>query len=193
MKNTRNNDILATVISKYVIASEDIYPLSAESLVFFFCRLCETEITEKELTYGLVSFGFHRMTDCGCTKFRIKFRRDIRIGVLFDYYDTSTCQSEFRKCLIQNAQHNTSCRMKTFCKYVIHQPELCEPDIDDNEVMDYIQWLCRHTPSPKSTFAAVVLYQLSSIKNDHTYFISPEQMQFIRENPDLKLNINICK
>jgi hypothetical protein len=191
--NDTKNDILASVIGKYVVASKDLYPLSSESLVIFFYNLCKIKITEQELIDCFIRFGYQPHIEGGCTKFKIKFIRDIHSNELIDYYDVSMCQSNFLKFLIYNALYNTSCRMKTFCNYIIRQPELCDPNVDDDSVIEYLQWLCRHTPSPKSTFAAVTLYQLSSIRHNNVYHISADQMQFIRENPDLKLNLKICK
>lgn len=181
------------MINKYVESSPKPFQLSLESLVWFFSRFCDEEITENELADTLMAMSY-QVCQRGCDIFfYIKFIRDIRTEGLFDYYDTSECDSYLLKTLIYNAVNNEDTRMRQFCDYAIHQAELCSTNVNDNDIIDYLQWMSRHSPSPKSTLAAVTLSQLSMYHENMIMNLSPDQLQFIRENPDLKLDTKICK
>jgi hypothetical protein len=192
MKNAKH-DILTSIISKYVLPAKKLHPLTAESMIWHFSRLCDEEISETRLIEAFISMNYLPIGDQYSPKFKIRFIRDKHVDGLFDYYDTSTCQSELLQHLIQNACDNSDMRIRSFCDYAIHQSELCDEEVTDNDVIDYLQWLTRHAPSPKSTLAAVSLYQLSQTNHDIVMNLTPDQLQFIRENPHLQLNTKICK
>ena len=116
--------------------------------------------------------------------FKIRFVRDIHTRGLFSYYDTSLCKSNILKRIIRNAKDNTERRVRDFCWYVNTSPDICTIDISDDEITEYIMWLSKHTSSPRSTMAALLLFYLDI---RFANILSPDQLQFIRENPNLKI------
>lgn len=181
------------MIDRYVRPSTSLFPLSAESLLWFFERLYGNELKETELVDAFNSRQYKAYGKRESPQFKIKFIRDKHVDGLFDYYDSSDCQSQQLKCLIDNARSNNNLRIKEFCDFAIHQTELCDENLTDKDVIDYLQWMSRHTPSPSSTLAAVILYQMSLYDDSIMMSLSSDQLQFIRENPDLQLKIRQCK
>ena len=181
------------MIDRYVRPSTTLFPLSAESLLWFFECLCGNDLKETELVDAFISRQYKAYGKRYSPQFKIRFIRDKHVDGLFDYYDSSDCQSQQLRCLIDNARSNNNLRIKEFCDFAIHQTELCDENLTDKDVIDYLQWMSRHTPSPSSTLAAVILYQMSLYDDSIMTSLSSDQIQFIRENPDLQLKIRQCK
>lgn len=185
-----------------MIPAKALFPLCAESLSVNMSRILSCPLSEDLLIAVLrdASYSPYRNKSSLWTeydnvspRFKVRFVRDARTAGLFDYYDETLCSSLFLKCLIRNALENDNSRMRSFCDFAVHQPELCESGISNGDVIEYLQWLSSHTPSPKSTMAAVAIYYLAKEYESDIFHInkrlSPDQLQFIRENPDLKLII----
>ena len=192
MKDTKH-DILTSLIDRYVRPSATLFPLSAESMLWFFERLYGDELKETEQIDAFIARDYKAYGKRESPQFKIRFIRDKHVDGLFDYYDSSNCQSQHLKSLIFNARDNNNPRIKEFCDFAIHQTELCDENLTDKDVIDYLQWMARHTPSPSSTLAAVILYQMSLYDDSIIMNLSPDQLQFIRENPELQLNTRQCK
>jgi hypothetical protein len=151
-----------------------------DTMAMLLSQLFNTFFNAEETDNALKRMGYAKDQD-GFRKF--KFVRDYRVSGLFDVYDEQLTESNHLRCLIHNAQYNEDERMRNFCDYVIRQKEMCETNITDDDVIEYLLWLARHTPSPRSTFAATSLYHLINVEGN----LTADQMQFVRENPHLAL------
>lgn len=199
MENTVTESQYA-VIDRYIIPADSIFPLCSESLLFFFKRITGSVITEAELIECLANLGYSPLLRNGKpwsgagvpAWFRLRFVRDDATRGLFDYLDSSLCGSHCLSFVISNATLNRDKRMRDFCQSIVRTPNLCHRDVTDADVTEYLRWVSRHAPSSKSAFAATLLYYMS---DDHEWIdhnLSPEQLQFIRENPNLKLTTTPC-
>lgn len=184
---------LDEILDRYVIPAKQLFPLSAESLTHHLCTIANGNISEEDLIYSFSNIGYQpyiskdMIWNNGCPGpvwFKIRFVRDIHTRGLFSYYDTSICKSNILKRIIRNAKDNPERRIREFCWYVNTSPDICTVDVSDDEIIDYIMWLSKHTSSPRSTMAALLLFYLDI---RFANIISPDQLQFIRENPNLKI------
>lgn len=171
---------LEDIITRYARKSQRTFPLRSETLAWILSQLYHCEIDEKEIDVAFARIGI-APSDNGL--YKMYFERDWHVMGLFDFYDSNLTSSTHLKCLINNAIKNPDHRMRHFCDYIIHCREMCVKDLNDDDVIEYLLWLARHTPSPKSTFAATVLYSLIKAESG----LSPDQLQFVRENPELRL------
>lgn len=184
---------LSEILDRYVMPAKQLFPLCSESLTHHLCTIANDYISEEDLIYSFNNIGYKpyiskdMMWNNGCPGpawFKIRFVRDIHTRGLFSYYDTSLCKSNILKRIIRNAKDNTERRVRDFCWYVNTSPDICTIDVSDDEITEYIMWLSKHTSSPRSTMAALLLFYLDI---RFANILSPDQLQFIRENPNLKI------
>jgi len=183
------------IIRDYVETGEGIkmYPLSSESMAGQMSRLAKESVSEKQLIDLFRKAGIKPFRDNGkpwnestgeCAWFKMRFKRDETTIGLFDLFDETLTDSEWLKIIIRNAKDNPDSRMRRICRYVNEQRDMINKDITDNDVEDYLQWLATHTPSPKSTLAAMLLSRIEPTQYDR---LTPDQQQFVRENPQMQL------
>ena len=184
---------LSQILDQYVIPAKHLFPLCSESLAHHLCTIANDSISEEDLIYSLGNIGYRpyiskdMIWNKGCPGpiwFKIRFVRDVHTIGLFSYYETSICKSNILKRIIRNAKENPVMLVRKFCWYVNTSPDICAIDISDDEVIDYIMWLSKHSASPRSTMAALLLFYLDI---RFANILSPDQLQFIRENPNLKI------
>jgi len=183
------------IIHQYVETGKGIglYPLSSESLAGQMQRLTGEGVSEKQLISLLKKEGIEPLDDDGrpweestrqCAWFKMRFKRDETTIGLFDFFDDALTDSEWLKTIIINAKANPDSRMRRICRYVNEQREMVNIGTHDNDVEEYLQWLATHTPSPKSTMAAMLLCRIDKRQYDR---LTPDQQQFVRENPQMQL------
>ncbi len=182
---------LSGILDGYIMPVGQLFPLCSESLVYPVSRLVCDNVSEDDLIDALSLIGYqpfiskdipwNRKYDLPA-KFKIRFTRDPQTIGLFSLYDISLCKSDMLKCIIYNAVENEEKRLRDFCQYINVQQNMCRMDVSDENVTDYLRWMILHTPSPKSTLAAVVLYHFNRAESD---ILTQDQLQYIRENPNL--------
>ena len=196
MRNRTMEDI-SEILDRYIMPAKQLFQLSSESLVQPVSRLVDDDISESDLIEALDMIGYKPYISNDIVwdqeysvpaHFKIKFIRDTQTIGLYSPYDKSLCKSRLLKCIILNACYNEEKCIRDFCRYMNRQQDMCSMDISDDQVTDYLKWMVMHTPSPKSTYAAVVLYFLNRAES---YILSPDQLQYIRENPNLLMKTHI--
>lgn len=184
---------LGEILDRYIIPARTLFPLCSESLAPFFSRITGEGISECDAIDALSGIGYTPLVsnDMPWTEsynkpawFKICFVRDEKTIGLFDFFDSGLCSSVYLKRIIFNAKENENKRILAFCRSICTDMEMCRQNMTDDDVAEYLLWLSGHCPSPKSTFAALVLCYLD---NKYSDSVSADQLQFMRENPDIIL------